>query len=168
MITVAAGGRQAYGLGRRQPRHAAPVGNRRHNPVGRCRRQQGHSHHTGGQDSPPSLTVSPSDPIEIPYNGIDGKLYVLLTVTAENTEWSAKATDAEGNALDWATATASTGEGYINLSFTRNTQKQPRSGLLVVTPTAEGLNELRIPITQTAAPDHLTTLDGDRPHNAGP
>ena len=85
----------------------------------------------------------------------------MLTVTAENTEWSAKATDAEGNALDWATATASTGEGYINLSFTRNTQKQPRSGILVVTPTAEGLNELRIPITQTAAPDHLTTLDGD-------
>ena len=114
-----------------------------------------------GRILPPSLTVSPSDPIEIPYNGIDGKLYVLLTVTAENTEWSAKATDAEGNALDWATATASTGEGYINLSFTRNTQKQPRSGILVVTPTAEGLNELRIPITQTAAPDHLTTLDGD-------
>ena len=63
-----------------------------------------------GRILPPSLTVSPSDPIEIPYNGIDGKLYVLLTVTAENTEWSAKATDAEGNALDWATATASTGE----------------------------------------------------------
>ena len=114
-----------------------------------------------GRILPPSLTVSPSDPIEIPYNGIDGKLYVLLTVTAENTEWSAKATDAEGKALDWATTTASTGEGYINLAFTRNTQKQPRSGFLVVTPTAEGLEEIRIPITQTAAPDHLSTLDGD-------
>ncbi len=65
-----------------------------------------------------------------------------------------------GDALDWATATASTGEGYINLSFTRNTQKQPRSGILVVTPTAEGLNELRIPITQTASPRP--------PHHAGP
>lgn len=69
--------------------------------------------------------------------------------------------DAEDKALDWASTTVSTSEGYINLSFARNTQKQPRSGFVVVTPSAEELEEIRIPLTQTAAPDHLSTLAGD-------
>ncbi len=114
-----------------------------------------------GKILPPALTVTPAGPIELPYNGLNGNLYLLLNVEAQNTEWIAKAVDAEDKALDWASTTVSTSEGYINLSFARNTQKQPRSGFVVVTPSAEELEEIRIPLTQTAAPDHLSTLAGD-------
>lgn len=111
-----------------------------------------------GKVIPPSLSVSPSTPIEIAYNEDTN---IILNVEAVNTEWSARAENADGNALSWVSVVTSTGEGYVNVMPERNTLKEPRSGFIVVTAEAEGIEEVRIPISQTAAPDYLSTLDGD-------
>ncbi|HAD56425.1 MAG TPA: hypothetical protein DCG00_02990, partial [Alistipes sp.] len=52
-------------------------------------------------------------------------------------------------------------EDYINAVPQRNTDSAPRSGFIVITADREEVAELRIPVSQGGAPDHLSTLTGD-------
>ena len=55
-----------------------------------------------GKIVPPSLTVTPTDPLAWEYDDLN---QAYLTVTAVNCTWTAKAVDEEGKATDWISLT---------------------------------------------------------------
>lgn len=56
-----------------------------------------------GKIVPPSLTVTPTDPLEWPYDDIYEQAY--LTITAVNCTWTAKAVNEAGEGVNWVSMT---------------------------------------------------------------
>lgn len=106
--------------------------------------------------SPPSLKVDRTDPIEWAYNNNDG---VLVKIMAVNVNWEATAVDAAGITMNWVGVFPD--RSAINIVPERNPSKESRSGFVVITPDNTELDEIRIAISQTGAPDHLSTLTDD-------
>ena len=112
-----------------------------------------------GKIVPPSLTVTPTDPLAWEYDDLN---QAYLTVTAVNCTWTAKAVDEEGKATDWIGLYPDKNNTQLNVRpQTRNTSASPRSGYVIISADAEGIEEVRFPVSQTGAPEHLTTLAED-------
>ena len=112
-----------------------------------------------GKIVPPSLTVTPTDPPAWEYDDLN---QAYLTVTAVNCTWTAKAVDEEGKATDWISLTPDKNDTQLNVRpATRNTTASSRSGYIIISVDAEGVDEVRIAASQTAAPDHFSTFNND-------
>ena len=112
-----------------------------------------------GKIVPPSLTVTPTDPLAWEYDDLN---QAYLTVTAVNCTWTAKAVDEEGKATDWISLTPDKNDTQLNVRpATRNTTASSRSGYIIISVDAEGVDEVRIAASQTAAPDHFSTFNND-------
>ena len=105
---------------------------------------------------PPSLSADTEGPIAWEYDNDTG---TVINIAAVNVQWSAKAVDDDGSTLPWLSVYQA--EDYINAVPQRNTDSAPRSGFIVITADREEVAELRIPVSQGGAPDHLSTLTGD-------
>ena len=105
---------------------------------------------------PPSLSADTEGPIAWEYDNDTG---TVINIAAVNVQWSAKAVDDDGSTLPWLNVYQA--EDYINAVPQRNTDSAPRSGFIVITADREEVAELRIPVSQGGAPDHLSTLTGD-------
>ena len=105
---------------------------------------------------PPSLSADTEGPIAWEYDNDTGP---VINIAAVNVQWSAKAVDDDGSTLPWLSVYQA--EDYINAVPQRNTDSAPRSGFIVITADREEVAELRIPVSQGGAPDHLSTLTGD-------
>lgn len=114
-----------------------------------------------GKIVPPSLTVTPiPESMEWEYKDIETMLY--LSITAVNCTWSARAVDEEGKTADWVGLYPDKNNTQLNIRpQTRNTSASPRSGYVIISADAEGIEEVRFPVSQTGAPEHLTTLAED-------
>lgn len=112
-----------------------------------------------GKIVPPSLTVTPTDPLAWEYDDLN---QAYLTVTAVNCTWTAKAVDEEGKATDWILLTPDKNNTQLNVRpATRNTTASSRSGYIIISVDAEGVDEVCIAASQTAAPDHFSTFNND-------
>ena len=121
-----------------------------------------------GKVFPPSLSINVEDPETgvrfrangAGYNGTDD---TSIRVTAVNTDWDAKAIDADGNAVTWFAVTANKDDGMsmITLTVTPNETFEERVGYVLVTATAEEVADIRVAVTQDAALEHLSTLTDD-------
>lgn len=113
-----------------------------------------------GKIVPPSLTVTPTDPMEWEYDDIIKMME--LSITAVNCKWSAKAVDEEGKTVDWVGLYPDKNDTQLNVRpETRNTSASSRSGYVIISADAEGIEEVRIAVSQTGAPDHFSTFDTD-------
>ena len=101
---------------------------------------------------PPSLSADTEGPIAWEYDNDTG---TVINIAAVNVQWSAKAIDDDGSTLPWLSVYQA--EDYINAVPQRNTDSAPRSGFIVITADREEVAELRIPVSQGGAPDHLST-----------
>ena len=111
---------------------------------------------------PPSLSADTEGPIAWEYDNDTG---TVINIAAVNVQWSAKAVDDDGSTLPWLSVYQA--EDYINAVPQRNTDSAPRSGFIVITADREEVAELRIPVSQSGAPDHLYPDRRPRPHDAG-
>lgn len=109
-----------------------------------------------GKVLPPSLSADPDTAIELSYNSTDN---IIIGITAVNCAWEAQALDAEGRVLDWVSVYADA--DYVNVVPVRNPYKESRSGFIVITADVPEVADIRIPVSQGAVPDYLSTLTGD-------
>lgn len=118
-----------------------------------------------GKVFPPSLSIDVEDPETGLKFRANGEAYDTRTimVTAVNTDWSARAVDADGNALSWFKTNVYNGDGVSNVSLevTKNETFEERVGYVLITATAEEVADIRVTVTQDAALEHLSTLTGN-------
>ena len=118
-----------------------------------------------GKVLPPSLSINVEDPetgLHFRANGAASDAGTIR-VTAVNTDWNARAVDAEGNAVTWFSVAVNKEDGLssIGLTVTKNETYEERVGYVVITATVEGVPEIRVTVTQDAALEHLSTLTED-------
>ena len=119
-----------------------------------------------GKVLPPSLSIDMEDPEAGFKFQANGQKYVgpsNIRVTAVNTDWNARAVDAEGNAITWLKTTVNKNDGLssINVDVAKNETYEERVGYVLITATVEGVPEIRVTVTQDAALEHLSTLTGN-------
>lgn len=121
-----------------------------------------------GKVLPPSLSVELEDPeqtgLAFEASGA-AKGESTVYVNAVNVEWSAKGIDADGNTVSWIDVTANQPEdsnrGNIYVAVTKNEAYEERIGYVLVSSKTEGIEDIRIKITQDAALQQLSTLKND-------
>lgn len=111
-----------------------------------------------GKELQPSLTVFPEErEVSFTYNDVK---VVQYQVTAVETEWNAAAVDEDGNEASWINLDVRTGDGFLTFSVEKNIVDEPRSGKVVITPSAEGVEAVSISVTQEAGRATLSNLTG--------
>ena len=119
-----------------------------------------------GKVLPPSLSINVEDPetgFKFQASGVQYEGASNIQVTAVNTDWNARAVDAEGNAVTWFSVAVNKEDGLssIGLTVTKNETYEERVGYVVITATVEGVPEIRVTVTQDAAREHFSTLSGN-------
>lgn len=113
-----------------------------------------------GKIVPPSLSVDVEE-IRFDYRGNTANSSSIL-VTAENTDWEAVAEDENGESVEWFSIRSSMPD-YPSLfvEAVPNSDTAERTGYVVITAAAEGVEPVRVRIVQDAAVDHLSELTAD-------
>ncbi len=119
-----------------------------------------------GKVLPPSLSINVEDPetgFKFQASGVQYEGASNIQVTAVNTDWNARAVDADGNAITWLKITVNKNDGLssINVDVTKNETYEERVGYVLITATVEGVPEIRVTVTQDAAREHFSTLSGN-------
>ena len=99
-----------------------------------------------GKVLPPSLSINVEDPetgFKFQASGVQYEGASNIQVTAVNTDWNARAVDAEGNAVTWFSVVADKENGLskISINMSKNETTEERVGYLLITATVE---EVRI------------------------
>ena len=115
-----------------------------------------------GKVLPPSLSVDvdPETGVVCWANGdLQGR--TNIRVTAVNVDWTARAVDAEGNAVQWFSVTEHKGEiATISFSVTKNETYEERVGYVLIRANNEEVADIRVKVTQEASREYLSTLTG--------
>ena len=119
-----------------------------------------------GKVLPPSLSVNEEELADGFKYSASGAKYTgpnNIRVTAVNTDWNARAVDAEGNAVTWFSVKTNKENKIqsIGVDVTKNETYEERVGYVLITATVEGVPEIRVSVTQDAASEHLSTLTED-------
>ena len=119
-----------------------------------------------GKVLPPSLSIDVEDPetgFTVDANGNITHGSNSIHVTAVNTDWNARAVDAEDKAVTWFTATANKDDGLatIILSVDKNETLEERVGYVLITATVEEVPDIRVTVTQAGLKEHYSTLTAD-------
>lgn len=111
---------------------------------------------------PPSLSVDEESLKGFNFKSSDINAYVI-TVTAVNCEWTTSTVDKDNNPVDWITLyeNQEVKPQTITVTVKTNAQLEAREGFVVITPKAEGVDAIRIPVNQEAGRDHDSTLTED-------
>ena len=119
-----------------------------------------------GKVLPPSLSVNEEELADGFKYSASGAKYTgpnNIRVTAVNTDWNARAVDAEGNAVTWFSVKTNKENKIqsIGVDVTKNETYEERVGYVLITATVEGVPEIRVSVTQDAAREHFSTLSGN-------
>ena len=119
-----------------------------------------------GKVLPPSLSVNEEELADGFKYSASGAKYAgpsNIRVTAVNTDWNARAVDAEGNAVTWFSVKTNKENKIqsVGVDVTKNETTEERVGYVLITATVEGVPEIRVSVTQDAASEHLSTLTED-------
>ncbi len=114
-----------------------------------------------GQNRPPSLTASPRlDPLAWEYDdlnpGLPHRYRRKLHVDGQSRQ-----TKREKPPTGYSSRPTKTDTQLNVRPATRNTTASSRSGYIIISVDAEGVDEVRIAASQTAAPDHFSTFNND-------
>ena len=116
-----------------------------------------------GKVLPPSLSINVEDPetgITFKANGEVASGTTSIQVTAVNTDWNARAVDAEGNAVTWFSVVADKENGLskISINMSKNETTEERVGYLLITATVEEVPDIRVTVTQKGLQEYYSTL----------
>ena len=115
-----------------------------------------------GKVLPPSLSINVEDPetgLHFRANGAASDAGTIR-VTAVNTDWNARAVDAEGNAVTWFSVVADKENGLskISINMSKNETTEERVGYLLITATVEEVPDIRVTVTQKGLQEYYSTL----------
>ena len=112
-----------------------------------------------GLSTKQSLTVSSTAELRFSFDDPTDR---VLSVKAENiSDWTAVSSDGEGRELDWLHVRVSVANEAVVVSVDRNLSDQPRTGYVVISCDAEGIDDIVIPVYQSGGHDSLGTLTGN-------
>lgn len=109
-----------------------------------------------GKILPPSLEVTP-DALSFEAVYTTAK---ILSVEAVNVAWTVTTSDSEGKPVPWITAVKVETTSCIQVTVTRNTLLEERTGKIVVKSDVESVPDVEITVTQEAGKEYISTLTG--------
>lgn len=109
----------------------------------------------------PSLNVSMGT--ELHFNANVRGMVHTIEVEAVKTEWTAATSDGKGGAVDWIILDIhnTNGESFVDVTATNNPAFEERSGFVVISATAEGIDPITLDVTQGADKISYSTLTED-------
>lgn len=107
----------------------------------------------------PSMTVTPMDDMHFSWKE-EGTVQILTVQLVAVPDYAVKAVDEEGNAITWLKLTKKNTESSksIHVSAETNPTLESRSGYIIISPFAEGLEDVRILAIQEPGKDFISNL----------